>query len=296
MNRLVYTIIYVSAFLLALLPFRILYFISDFFYFILYNIIRYRRKLVRINLTNAFPEKTQMEILKIEKDFYRKFCDYFVETIKLLHISDPQIKKHIVFENKELVQYYVDKKQSVVMLLGHYGNWEWIPSITLHFKYDQNTIFGQIYRPLKNKTSDRFFLRLRNRFNAVNLTKHSVYRDIINLSKENKNWILGFMSDQKPSGNQVPYIMQFLNQETPVLAGTEKIAKHTGAAVLYFDITCLKRGYYEVKLILISDNPAQTSEFEITEKYIHLLEKTILRNPAAYLWTHNRWRIKTKVQ
>jgi len=292
MNRFLYAIVYGSAFLMALLPFRILFFISDFFYLIIYYLVRYRRKLVWKNLNNAFPEKSPDEIRKIEKNFYRHFCDYFVETIKMLHISDAQIKKRFVFKNLEPLQHFFDNRHPIVLLLGHYGNWEWVPSITLHLKADANTIFGQVYRPLKNKISDLFFLNLRKRFHSVGFTKHNVFRDIVNLRKENTNWIIGFMSDQKPSGNQVPHQMQFLNQETPVLTGTEKIARHTGAAVCYLDITCLKRGYYEGFAFVMSDNAAKTSEFEITEKYMHCLEQTIRRNPSAYLWTHNRWRLK----
>ena len=294
MNRLLYILIYIPAFLTALLPFRILFLISDFFSFLLFYLFRYRRKLVHINLTNSFPNKTPEEIKKIEKDFYRHFCDYFFETIKLLNISESQIKKHIIIRDKESFQRLIDKKQPIVLLLGHYFNWEWIPSLALQVNLDEDTVFGQVYRPLKNKTVDRFFLNLRKRFRTVNLTKHNVFRDIVNLRKDNKNWIIGFMSDQKPSGNQIPHVMQFLNQETPVLTGTEKIARHTGAAVCYFDITHIKRGYYEVDTPILFDNAAETSEFEITEKYIQYLEKTIHRNPSCYLWTHNRWRIKRK--
>jgi len=295
MNRLFYPIVYLPAFLTALLPFRILFFISDGFYFIFYYLIRYRRKLVRKNLINSFPEKTQMEIRKIEKDFYRHFCDYFVETIKLLHISDSQMQKHFVFKNLELAQQVLDKKRPIVLMLGHYGNWEWVPSIMLHLKGDSSMISGQVYRPLKNKTADLFFLHLRKRFHSIGFTKNNIYRDIINLRKANKNWIIGFMSDQKPSGNPASHhIMHFLNQETPVITGTEKIAMHTAAAVCYLDITCIKRGYYEGNILVISDYPDKTAEFEITEKYMRCLEQTILRNPSAYLWTHNRWRLKKR--
>ena len=292
MNRLLYPIVYVPAFLMALLPFRILFFISDCFYFLFYHLVRYRRTLVRKNLSNSFPSKTPAELLKIEKDFYRHFCDYFVETIKLLHISDSQMQKHLVFKNLEPAQHFLDKRHPIVLILGHYGNWEWVPSIMLHLKGDENTISGQVYRPLKNKTSDLFFLNLRKRFHSIGFTKHNIYRDIVNLRKANTNWIIGFMSDQKPSGNQIPYNMRFLNQETPVLTGTEKIAQHTKAAVCYLDIICVKRGYYEGHIQVVCDNAAETAEFEITEKYMRCLEQTILRNPSAYLWTHNRWRLK----
>jgi len=294
MNRFLYSLVYIPAFLTALLPFRALFFISDIFYFIIYYIIGYRKKLVKKNLNNAFPDKTPEEIRKIEKDFYLRFCDYFVETIKLLHISDSQIEKHFAFKNVEAAQRFLDNKQPVVLMLGHYGNWEWVLSMMLQLKGGEDTVFGQVYRPLNNKVFDRFFLHLRERFNTIGFTKHDVFRDIVNLRKANKNWMIGFMSDQKPSGNQIPYRMQFLNQETLVLTGTEKIARHTKAAVCYIDITCLKRGYYEGSVLVISDNAAETSEFEITEIYMRLFEQTIMRNPSAYLWTHNRWRLKTK--
>jgi len=294
MNRFLYACVYVPAFLLALLPFRVLFLISDFLYLIVYYLIRYRRRLVRMNLNHAFPQKTDIEIRIIEKDFYRRFCDYFVETIKLLHISDAQMQRRFVFKNLEPAQHFLDERRPIVLLLAHYGNWEWVPSIMLHLKGDAATISGQVYRPFKNKVSDRFFLNLRKRFHSIGFTKHNIYRDIIHLRKADTNWIIGFMSDQKPSGNQVPHLLSFLNQETPVLTGTEKIAQHTKAAVCYLDIMHLKRGYYEGVIRVITGNAAETAEFEITEKYMYCLEQTILRNPSPYLWSHNRWRLKKR--
>jgi KDO2-lipid IV(A) lauroyltransferase len=290
MNRLLYFILYALAFLLALLPFQTLYFVSNLLYFPVYYGLHHRRKLVRKNLTDAFSSRTPAEIHSLEKAFYHRFCDYFVETIKLLHISDSQIKERFVFKNTEVVQHFLDQGQPVLLLLGHYGNWEWVTSIMLHLKAGEHTIIGQVYRPLKNKVSDCFFLRLRKRFHSVGFTKNEVYRDIIRLQHTGKNWLIGFMSDQKPSLTHEYHRMQFLNQDTPVLTGTEKIARHTGAAVFYLDITCLKRGYYRGDIMLISNNPSEMPPFAITEKYMHLMEHTILRDPSAYLWTHNRWR------
>jgi KDO2-lipid IV(A) lauroyltransferase len=292
MNNFLYHIVYVLAFPLALLPFRLLYFLSDFTYHIVYHLARYRRKLVRKNLKNAFPEKSPKEVLRIEKEFYHHFCDYFYETVKLLNISDSRMRRHFVFKNEELIQYFLKEGRPVMLLLGHYGNWEWVTSITLWVKEDQETIIGQVYRPLKNKVSDLFFLQLRRRFNSVGFNKYEIYREIIKMQKAGKNWLLGFMSDQKPSAEKVQHWVQFMNQDTAVLTGTEKIAKHTNAAICYLDITCTKRSYYEGKIKLVSDNSAEAPDFEITEKYMQLLEKTIRRNPAGYLWTHNRWKYK----
>jgi KDO2-lipid IV(A) lauroyltransferase len=292
MNNFLYHIVYVLTFPLALLPLRLLYFLSDTTFILVYHLVRYRRKLVRKNLQNAFPEKSQKEIKTVEKAFYHHFCDYFYETIKLLNISDARMKRHFVFKNEDLIQYFLKEGRPVILLLGHYGNWEWVTSITLWVKADANTIIGQIYRPLKNKVSDLFFQRLRGRFHSAGFNKYDIYREIIKLQKADKNWLLGFMSDQKPSAEKSQHWISFLNQDTAVLTGTEKIAKHTKAAVCYLDITCIKRSYYEGKVKLVSDNAAETPDFEITEKYMQLLEKTIQRNPSGYLWTHNRWKYK----
>jgi KDO2-lipid IV(A) lauroyltransferase len=246
---------------------------------------------VRRNLTNSFPEKSAKEIMSIEKKFYRHLCDYFFETIKLLNISDYRIKRHFVFKNEELLHYFLKEGKSVILLLGHYGNWEWVTSITLWVD-DKNSVIGQIYRPLKSKVFNMFFLRLRRRFHSVGFSKYEIYREIVKMRKADKNWLLGFMSDQKPSPTNSSITIHFLNQETQVLTGTEKIAKSTGAVVCYLDITCTKRSYYEGKVKLITENPAETREHEITEKYMNFLEKTIQRNPALYLWTHNRWKRK----
>jgi KDO2-lipid IV(A) lauroyltransferase len=292
MNKLLYHIVYALTFPLALLPFRILYFLSDVLYYFVYYAARYRRKLVRKNLRNSFPESSSKELLKIEKTFYHHFCDYFFETLKLLNISDARMKRHFVFKNEELVQYFLKQGKPVILLLGHFGNWEWVTSITLWMKNDENLVIGEVYRPLKNKVSDLFFRRLRKRFHSSGFLKDEVYRDILTMQKNGKNWLLGFMSDQRPSKRNAQHWMQFMNQDTPALAGTEKIAKHTRAVVCYLDITCVKRSYYEGKVKLITENPTETQEFEITEKYMQALEKTIRKHPAGYLWTHNRWKYK----
>jgi len=290
MNWFLYYIIYALCFLLAIFPFRVLHLLSASAYFIVYYIVGYRKKLVRKNLSNSFPDKSPEEILTLEKSFYRYFCDYFIETIKLLTMSASQMKRHFVFKNEEIIQNLLKQGKPVILLLGHFGNWEWVTSITLWIKPDDDLVIGQIYRPLRNKVSDRLFIRIRKSFHSVGFNKYDVYKDIIKMRKAGKNWLLGFMSDQKPSGNYPQIWLRFLNQDTPVLTGTEKIARHTGAAVCYLDIRKIKRNFYEGTIELVSENPAETQEFEITTKYMQLLEKTILRDPAGYLWTHNRWK------
>jgi len=294
MTNLLYYILFALLFPLTLLPFRLLYLFSDFSYIIVYHLLRYRRKVVRKNIVNSFPEKNEAEIIKTERTFYRYFCDYFFETIKMLNMSDARMKRHFVFKNIDLLQYFLDEGKPVILMLGHCGNWEWVTSITLWLKTDEKTQIGQVYLPLRNKVTDKLFLKLRSRFHSIGFSKFRIYKDIINLKKEGKNWLIGFMSDQRPQPHLPQIWLPFMNQDTPTLTGTEKIARHTGAVVCYLDITRTKRSYYEGKIRLITDNPEENHENEITEKYIQCLERTIRQNPPCYLWTHNRWKFKKK--
>ena len=295
MSGFLFHVLFLFVYPLAVIPFRILYYFSDFTFFIVYYLARYRRKLVRKNLTNSFPEKPLKEICAIERAFYHQFCDYFFEAIKVLNISDNRMKKHFVFKNEELIQYFLNDGKPVILMMGHYGNWEWVTSISLWIRKNENLEIGQIYRPLKNKAFDRFFLKLRTRFHTINYAKNAIYREVIRMRKSEKIWLLGFISDQKPSLQSIHYWTDFLNQEAPVLVGAERIAKQTGSIVCFLDVKRIKRGFYEGKIKLITDNPSETQEFEITEKYIRLLEKSVLRNPAGYLWTHNRWKYKKEI-
>lgn len=296
MNKILYYILYIWMYLHALLPFRALYILSDFLYFLVYKVIRYRLKVVRINLKNSFPEKTDKELHVIEKEFYHHFCDYFVETLKLLHISDEEMQKRMVFENMDIVKDLMKDGNSALMFLGHYGNWEWVPSITMSFrnKEDQNKLLGQIYRPLKNKAVDDLFLKIRSRFGSFGIAKNETLRVIVKLRKAKQQILIGFMADQTPSFHNIHYWSTFMNQESAVFTGVERIAKQTGFAVVYLDMEKVKRGHYKGTVKLISDKPQDAPEFYITETYIREMEKTILRNPAYWLWTHKRWKMTRK--
>lgn len=290
MNYIIYKIIYAILYVHALLPLRVLYILSDILYIPVYYIVRYRRKVVRTNLKNSFPEKSKKELLEIEHQFYHHFCDYFVETIKLLHITDEEIKERINFKNIELVDDLMKDGNSAIMYLGHYGNWEWVPSITLHVNKD--TLLGQIYRPLKNKAFDNIFLKIRSRFGSVSISKNNTLRSIIQYKQSGQKVLIGFMSDQTPAWNNIHYWTTFMNQDTPVFTGVERISKQTGFSITYLDIKKVARGKYDCEVKLISAKPKEEPEFAITERYIREMEKTILHNPAYWLWTHKRWKHK----
>lgn len=289
-NGIGYTLLYVVAYLHALLPFSVLYLLSDILFFLIYYLARYRRKLVRRNLKNAFPEKSQKEIVKLEREFYHHLCDYFVETIKTLHLSDKEISKRLKFENPEIFNRLTANGKSCILSLGHYGNWEWVPSIVTHFQPEMKQ--GLVYKTLHNKAFDRLFLKIRSRFNSKPIEQVSVYRQMIRLQEAGERMVVGFLADQRPFRNNGQYWTTFLNQDTLVQTGMEKIAKHLGCAVVYLDIKKVKRGYYEGKFFVISSDASQEQDFVIMERYMRKLEETILSAPAYYLWSHNRWKFK----
>jgi len=289
LNKIQYYLVYSWMYLHALLPFSILYVLSDILYFFVYKIAGYRLKVVRRNLSASFPEKTEHELRKIEKGFYHHFCDYFVETIKLLHISDAEMQKRMEFVNVELTKQLMQTNNSVLMFLGHYCNWEWVPSINLQFK-GQSAELGQIYKPLKNKAMDELFLKIRRRFGSFGIPRYETLRAIVKMRNEGKQVMIGFMADQLPSVLNIHYWTDFLNQETAVFTGVERIARQTGFGVVYLDIEKIKRGYYRATIKLITDNPKSEQEFAITEKYVREIEKSINRAPEYWLWTHKRWK------
>ncbi|MCD7937291.1 MAG: lysophospholipid acyltransferase family protein [Tannerellaceae bacterium] len=287
-NKILYGFLFVWVKLHALLPMRVLYILSDILYVFIYKIGKYRRKVVRNNLAESFPEKTSGELFTLEKEFYHHFCDYIVETIKLAHISFEEIKKRAFLKNPELIEQTIDQHGTIFMLMGHYGNWEWFSHATGLFP---ETKIYQIYRPLNNQAMDRLFIYLRTRFGSVGIKKHETVRDIIRLKREKKRAGVIFIQDQSPGAGE-HYWTQFLHQDTAFFTGAERIATRQNIPVLFLDVQKEKRGYYSVEMVMMTPTPQNTSEHQITEEYVRRLEKMILRNPAYYLWTHKRWKLK----
>jgi Kdo2-lipid IVA lauroyltransferase/acyltransferase len=273
---------------LSLLPLSVLYVLSDVLFVLVYHVFRYRRKLVRKNLKDSFPEKKESDIIKIEKGFYSFLCDYIVESMKLLTISKRNLQRRMVFKGVETVDKIVEDGQSCAIYLGHYCNWEWITSLPLYVT--KNAQCGQIYHPLENKDFDRLFLNLRERMGSVCISMAETLRRIVEFKQKGKQVVIGYISDQVPYWNNIHYWTDFLHHDTPVLTGTERIAKSANHAVFYMDVRCVRRGYYECEFKLITREPKKYKDFELTERYFRELEKTIQREPKYWLWSHNRWK------
>lgn len=276
------------AHLLALLPFSVLYFFSDILFGVVYYLVRYRRTLVKKNLRNAFPEKSKKELLKIEREFYHHLCDYFVETIKTLRLTEEEVQKRMKFENPEIINRLMKKGSSCLVSLGHYANWEWVPSIGLYTT--PGVMPGLVYKQLHSDAFDRLFLKIRSRFNSVPIEKRRVYRTLINARDERKPVIVGFLSDQRPPKNVTEYWTTFLNQDTLIETGMERIARSFGLPIVYLDMKKVKRGHYAGRYFVISPDASGEPQYAITERYARKLEETVKRDPAYYLWTHNRWK------
>jgi KDO2-lipid IV(A) lauroyltransferase len=289
-EKAIYELLYTWVKLHALLPFGVLYLLSDVLYVFVYKIARYRLKVVRNNMRASFPHKTDAELRRMESRFYRHFTDYIVETIKLAHVSAEKIRRRAEMTNPGLIDGLVDKGHAcIIILLGHYGNWEWFTAGNSFFA--RTTMFP-VYRPLSSKAFDRLFVNLRARFGATGIRKRETVRDLIRLKREGTPALAVFLADQTPSRANLHYWTTFLNRDTPILTGPERIACKLHLPVVYADVRKLRRGYYSVEFKLLSNAPMETPGYPLTEQYARLMEETILRDPAYWLWTHKRWKYK----
>lgn len=271
---------------ISLLPHRILYFLSDIIFYIIYDLIGYRKKVVYDNLKNSFPEKSEEEILKIQKDFFKNLVDVMLETVKEFTISKRQMKKHFVIKNPEVFENLSKKNKSVMMLMGHYNNWEYGVSTPLWVPQDCWAVYGK----LENEIMDHYLVKTREKFGFKLFPMQATY-DVM-LQHEQGNKLYMFMADQSPHRDKIKYWLNFLNQETPVHIGAEKLSKMLDLSVVFIDIQRVKRGYYEVDASLLFENAKETAEHEITKKYFEVLEDVIRKNPANWLWSHKRWKYK----
>jgi len=274
-------------YLISLLPFWLLYLMSDGIYVLLYHITGYRRKVVAENLSNAFPEKTDAERKLIEEKYYRYLGDLVVETIKMLTISESEIARRVSGPNAPIIEETFKSGKSIIGILGHYGNWEWCG---LRFSQMVNRKRIIVYKPMSNQVFDSLFIRIRSRFGATLVDMKSIARNLIRW--RNERTITVVVGDQTPARGEISYFTNFLNQPTAVFLGAEKLAILTNSEVMFCDIRRLKRGYYQCTLVPLFTEPKLTAEYEITNAHVHYLEQVIRHEPQYWLWSHRRWKYK----
>lgn len=293
MSRIIHAPVEWTLSAMARLPLSVLYpLVATPLYHLAYHIVGYRRKVVRRNLEESFPDMPEAERLDIERKFYRNFADYVVETIKLLHISDDEMRSRMTFEGIDKIDRLFDEGKSIVAYFSHTGNWEWAPSITMWTAVHpgEGIEFCQVYRPLKDVWADEFFLRLRSRFRPLSFPKATVFRDLLRFRRDGRLSITGFMSDQKPSHGDPTHPMLFLGRPTAMITGTETLARKLGMAAVYMDMYKTSRGHYRIRMRLLAEDASELPPMELTERYAAVLQQTILRNPSIWLWSHKRWR------
>lgn len=280
-------IVYVFLWLLTLLPLRLIYMLSDLLFLIIYYVSGYRRKVVFDNLRNAFPEKSETEIRKVAGRFYRHFCDFLLESVKTMHMSKKQVNERFRFENPEIFLDYFNRGRSVVLVSGHYGNWEWMVDFPSHVPYKVLAI----YKPLADPKFDRLIRRIRESYaqGSEMVAMDDVYRRIIKSEREGQKIMTWFLGDQTPP-RSYPLWLTFMNREAPFYSGPEKIARKFGHVVVFMDILKTARGRYKVKFTPLFEEPEKTAPEEITKAHVKALEKTIREKPEFWLWSHRRWK------
>lgn len=290
MTKLLQGLAYIALHVLSLLPYSALYVLSDIYYFILYHAMRYRRDVVRYNLTTSFPEKSTTEIVAIERGFYHWLCDYYAETLKLMTVSRHELMRHVEFRGTEAIEESFDKGRPCAAILGHYCNWELLTAFGLTLERHNEAVIGLVYTPKRCKLADRLFIKIRQNMGGICVPKQDVLRYLVSFRKQGLMNIFGYIADQKPRNQAVHLRLPFLNHDTEVFTGAERIMRNMDDTVFYVDMERPKRGKYVFTFRQITADPASLPEHEITRRFFAMLEQTIRRDPRFYLWTHRRWR------
>jgi len=283
-----YYVVYGLLWMLSLLPLRVLYLLSDAFYGLVFYVFKYRRDVVMHNLQIAFPEKTELERIVISKKFYHNLIDTFIETIKMISVSDTWLEKRFS-ANWELINDLKKTGKSVQLQLGHNFNWEWGNAVLtkkINFK------MLAVYMPFSNKIFERLFYKLRTRCGAIFLRATSMRVDF--LPYRNTQYVLGLVADQNPGHPNSAWWVNFFGKPTPFLKGPAKGAILNDTAVVYAFIHKPRRGYYRAEFFLAEQNPVDCSEQELTKKFVHYMEEIIRSHPDMWLWSHRRWKWEWK--
>jgi len=289
MQLLAYILIYPILWFISILPFRLLYVVSDLLFILMYYVFRYRKQTVMNNLKLVFPEKSDQEIKIITKKFFHHFCDMILESIKSMNISLESMKARYTFKNLDIIKDFEKQNKSIVLMCAHYGSWEWIFILQT---YTSHRGYG-IYKRLQNKYFDRLVKSIRARYNSYLITTKETFSV---LEEAKKNGILsmnGFASDQSPKKEKARHWNEFMGIKVPVHTGAEMLAKKLDMPVVFFAVERKKRGYYEATFQTLAEKPTDFKDYEITDKFLRLVEDQIHEAPEYYLWTHKRWKHRT---
>ncbi len=291
MQKLLYILTYPILWLLSKLPLRILYIKSTALYFLVYYIIGYRKKVVKDNLALVFPDKDQAERNRIVKEFFKHLCDIIVETIKAFTISEKEIRKRFVVTNVEILDRYYQNNQSILLMAGHYCNWEWSGILNKLMQHQAHAV----YKPLDNKQFDAMVKKTREHFGGTIVSNKKIVSVLFRKWKKGEKTLTYILSDQTPKLGAFKHRDTFMGINVPMFTGTEELAKRLDFSVLYLKVEKIKRGYYKATFVPLADHPKEYPNFQITRMFFDALEAQILEKPEYYLWSHKRWKHRDKL-
>lgn len=286
LNKLLYAFVIFWFRLLAFLPIQLVFFLSELLTFIVYYIIGYRRKVVETNLKNSFPEKNEKEIERISRKYYRHLSVMIVENVFLRFVSKRKLNKRIEFENIELLEQFYENQKNIIIMLGHFGNWEYAACISRFSSYKS----AAVYKKLTSPVFDKIYYDIRNHLGSEPIEMAESFRKVSALNNANDPFALIMVADQSPMQSDSQHWMRFMNQDTGVFLGSEKLAKRFDFPVFYLHLHRTRKGSYKGVFKLISDKPKESEPKKITEKYFKYLEESIKDNPRNWLWSHRRWK------
>jgi KDO2-lipid IV(A) lauroyltransferase len=286
MQFLAFAITYPFIYLLSRLPMRVLYVLSDFFFFLMFNIIGYRKIVVLENLKLAFPEKSEEERKKIAKDFFRHLTDLIMESVKAFSISEKEISKRYTYKNPELVNNFTKQGRSIALVAAHQANWEW--SISLPLVLDGNV--SGAYTKLGNPYFEKVVRSSREKYGIIGYKTSETVKGMQKNFAEKTQGLYILLSDQSPQLHKTFYWNEFFGVQVPMHTGAEILAKRFDLVVINYITRKVKRGYYETEFQLITDAPKEFEDYQITDKYTRLTENNIKQQPALYLWSHKRFK------
>lgn len=289
MQLLVFILAYPFLWLVSILPYRIFYWLSDFFFFMTYRVIGYRKKIVYDNLKLVFPAKSEKEILKIRYYFYSHMCDMFMEMVKTMNLSKEDVKKRYKVTNIEVIQ-EIEKEKSILIVCSHYANWEWNVSIN---NYVRSKGYA-VYQIIGNKYFDAWIKKVRARWNTTLITQKETVKTVVRNKQNDVTGVFGMVSDQSPQAHRAQYWTEFMGIKVPIFNGAETMARKMDLAVVFLKVSKVKRGYYQAEFIPITTAGKSTEKNEITNQFLRLTEQQIKEKPEHYLWTHRRWKHRDK--
>lgn len=286
MQLLIYILVYPLIWFISILPFRVLYTLSDMIYLVTYYILGYRKSTVRENIALALPHLSESEQRRIERKFYHHLCDSFLEMAKTMTISNEEIARRYRFTNLDVYLDLEKKGKSIALLCAHYASYEWAVSMNLYVNHKGVGIYKQI----RNRYFDKLVRDIRHRFKSDLITTKETIPTIRDNYKNNVLCLYGFASDQSPKVQSAFHWGTFMGMEVPMHTGGEMLAKKYDMNVIFLRTKKIKRGYYEASFEVLSDNVKEVPNYQITDRFARLVEQQILEAPEYYLWTHKRWK------